>query len=50
MKKWEEVTTNPKLALTGVYDSSLIPKKHKDSMQEIEKEVKEEIEKAMLFQ
>lgn len=50
MKKWEQVVANPQLALEGAYDSSLIPKKHKDSIQELRKEVAAELRKELQSQ
>ncbi len=43
MKKWEKVASNPERACEGKYDSSLIPKKHQNVIDEIRKEVQEEI-------
>ena len=50
MKKWEKVVTNPTIAFSGEYDSSLIPKKYIDSIEEISKEVFAELEETMQSQ
>jgi transposase len=45
MKKWEQVVSNPKEAFEGKYDSSLVPKKYKDSIQNIRQKISNELRK-----
>jgi hypothetical protein len=49
MQKWEKVVLNPKLAMEGKFDSSLIPKRHQNSISEIQQEVTEDLENTALF-
>jgi transposase len=43
MKKWEKVVSEPELALSGKLDSSLIPKRHQNEIEEIRQEVSREL-------
>jgi len=43
MSKWEKVVSNPKEAFLGAYDSSLVPERHQHEIEDIRREVSNEI-------